>query len=206
MSAHSLLLWLAWVRAADRDTLALMATLNHALPWWGRGAAAVVRDGPLVALYLWLLNFLLLAPGEAQTRAAQTRALTAGLVLGAIWAVAWAVVPLGPYSRGFAPSPSAEAAVAALPLGAALLALGDGDGGGPAGLLLRLEVVAYALARLAIGADGPLRVLAEAASAVVASLILAPSPALRAPLDDAAARLSRSLGVSARPVPASGRR
>jgi hypothetical protein len=197
--------WLSAIRAADRDTVHVMATVSHVLPWWGSTAAAIVRAGPIIALFLWLLNFLLATPEASQARAAQVRSLVAGLFLGAAWAVAWAAGPLGTYT-GFAASPAAQAAASALPLGAALLALGVGDGGGPLGALLRVVVVAYALSRLAIGADGPLRVVAEAVSAVAASLLVARVGALRTPLDNAAAGIGRALGLGARPIAAIGRR
>ncbi len=198
MTLHSLAPWLSAVRAADRDTLRLLAAITHVLPWWGRDAAALVRGGPVVALLLWTLAFLLLPPAARAARASHVRALAGGVLAGTAWAIAWAALGLGPYLHGFAPAAAAEASVAALPLGAALLALGAGDGGGALGTLLRALAVAYALARLAIGADGPLRVLAEAASAAAVSLLLAHAGPLRAWADDVAERVGRALGLAAR--------
>ncbi len=190
---------LAGVRAVDRDSLALLATLTHALPWWGRAAATIVRDGPVAALYLWLLAFLV-APAGDDTRPAQARALAAALVLGVVWAVLWAVVPLRTHGGGFALAAARQAAVSGLPLGAALLALGGG-GGGAVGLLLRLLVMGYALARLAIGADGPVRVLVEALSALAGALLFARVGVLRRPLARWARAFAQALGLDADSAP-----
>lgn len=206
MSAHDLAAWTLALRATDRETLRVMAAMTHFLPWWGRDAAALVRGGPVAAFFLWTFVFLLMPPAAAAARASQARALAGALLAAVGWAVAWSAFGLGPYGIGFAPAAASQAAVSALPLGGAMLALGAGEGGGATGLALRIVVVAYALGRLAIGADGPLRVVAEAASAVVASLLVARTVALRTLVDTAADRLGNALGLRARPLAADGRR
>lgn len=206
MSAHDLAAWTLALRTTDRETLRVLAAMTHVLPWWGRDAAALVRAGPVAAFFLWTFLFFRLPPAAAAARRSQARALAGALLAAIGWAVAWQVFGLGPYAVGFAPAPAAQAVASALPLGAAMLALGAGVGGGATGLALRVVVVAYALARLAIGADGPLRVVAEAASAVAASLVVIRTPALCALVDGTAERVGGALGLRSRPLAVNRRR
>ena len=201
---HALSLWSLAVVQADRDTLRLLADVTRVAPWWGRVAAAIVRAGPPIAVLLWLVDTLLLPTSASRLRAAHVRALASAMLAGLGWAVAWAVVPLASYPAGFSAAAAGQAAASALPLGGALLALGVGDGGTAAGGFLRIVVIAYALARLAIGADGPLRVVAEAVSALAATLLLARAGALEAALDAMARRLAAALGLDGRGGPEPG--
>lgn|GEM_PF-4466699 len=191
-----------WAQAwrLDRDYLQALAALSRALPGWGEFAATAVRNAPVALLLVWAVGALTLAPEDDEGRAASLRAMAAATVLALAWVVAWPLVPIvAPASRfAFAPAALSQALTSGLPLGGAALVLGMGARGPwPWGALRVAIAWAYWLARVAIGADGPLEAVAEAASAVAALALIANSAGLRAYLDACAGVWSRVLGLSA---------
>jgi hypothetical protein len=189
--------WWQVALAADRDTVRLLAAIGRLWPWWGESAASIVRNGPVVLVFLWMLNGLLLPDDAGGARAAQLRSLALAAFLATLWAIAWAALAWPEPARWatFAPAARAEAATSALPLGAAALALASGDATGFGGRLGRLVALAYALSRLAIGADSPLEALAEATSAAVGTWLVSRPHRVRVAIDALARDLAAVLGL-----------
>ena len=187
----------AW--AADGAIIAVAAHLTTALSWWGRAAAMVARDGPTVALFLWAVFGILLPPGAQAARGARLRGALAAVYVGVAWSVAWAVFGwTPPFARfTFGAAAASQAAASVLPIGGAVLALAAGSRSGwGRGRLLWLVAWGYVLARVAIGADGPLLALGQVVSAYVAVSLVRHIDALRTWVQGVADAWARSLGLS----------